>query len=376
MGAPAYNAPSLQHKEDHLVLPDEVVMIEVNNGRFEPHTVEKIRERAIDMLVNGQLQPVGVKKALDKDKRPQLVFGYLRTLAARYINAEILPKGGVDVDGEWLEVKAPFKLWVSKFEGDDRSSLIKNVVENLSREGTTVMDMVMNQERLLKLNMTEEEVAKIYRTPVENVRRNRQLLSLPRPVQTYIHRGILTAEAGFHLLTVSEDVQKEIIAEAEKEAEEGGLKYEHSEQEFRTHIPSAPNHPKYKLPKNKLSTPITLTEVTPNGEVVVTPEASAPTEPTEPPAVETPKISTASIKRKVRAKKQEKGEKGPALSFSEFKTALADYDVPGEDGLIREFVKKTLSFIKGDLTPKQFENALYKLRDDKTKRVPSATESV
>ena len=356
MGAPRFNAPSLGHKEDFSLLPEEIIIDETLNGRFEPHTQDKVIQRAYSLIVNGQIEPVGIRRAHDEDKRPKLVFGYLRTLAAKYINEELLPKGGVEIDGTYYKIEKPFRLWASQVEGDDKSSLIKNIIENFDREGTTIMDLVKNQNNLAKFGATDEEIANIYRTPVANIRRNRDLLSLPRNVQSMIHRGILSAEAGFYLLTVDEATQNEIIADAQKEAEESGLILEHSEQEFRNHIPTAGNHPKIKLP----GTTQVSVEVTEKIENAIGEESS--------------KIPTRAIASRVRAAKQKMGKKGPALSFSEFKTILKDLDIWKEDAIVREFACKTLALVRGDITTKQWHNVLYKIRDEQSARTPSGTK--
>ena len=153
MGAPRYNAKSLKHKEDHFLLPEEIIVDETLNGRFEPHTPDDVRERAIDMLANGQLAPVGVRKAHHEGGKPMLVYGFLRTKAALFINKEILPKGGVQVGEKFIPVTKPFALWAAPAEGNDLESLKRNIIENLSRKATSVMDMVTNQDRLRKQNM-------------------------------------------------------------------------------------------------------------------------------------------------------------------------------------------------------------------------------
>jgi hypothetical protein len=350
MGKPRYNAPSLGHKEDHYILPEEIVIDESLNGRFEPHSQQDVIERAIDMLVNGQLAPVGVRKAHHKEGRPMLVYGYLRTKAALHINKEILPAGGIQVGERFVPVTTPFRLWAAPAEGNELESLKRNIIENLSRKGTSVMDMVINQDRLRKQNMSEEDIAALYNTSVPAVKRNAALLSLARETQILIHRGVITADAGFDLLSLSEDDQKKLIAEQIEKAKSAGAVFDHSEQEFLLHQPDTVN-PKFG---SSAKSPEAVDGTVPAGVVKETKEGKKARSG----------ISRA-VKKAVRQRKQEKGEKGPALSFSEFKKAVASLTDVDEDEAVKEFAEKTLAYCRGDITQKQWDNAVTKLREAK-----------
>ena len=93
-----------------------------------------------------------------------------------------------------------------------------------------------------------------------------------------------------------------------------------------------------------------LTEL-PMAEIVETVE-----EATDP---ETGKVSAEKVRKKVRAKKIEKGE-GKGRSMKEVKTFFEELTGPAEPEGIQEFSKKLLDFIAGKITDKQMENVMRK----------------
>ena len=127
-----------------------------------------------------------------------------------------------------------------------------------------------------------------------------------------------------------------MIGEQIEKAKAAGAVFDRSEQEFLHHQP---------------------------GEDAANPKFRGAT----PPAKQTPTAKRAKagisqgIKQAVREKKQEQGAKGPALTFAEFKKAVAELTDEDEEPSVREFAEKTLAFCRGDISRKQWDNAVTKL---------------
>lgn len=342
-----FNAESLKHKEDFYILPQDIIIDERLNFRFRPHSEAEVIDRAYNMLEHGQLQPSTVRKAHDEDGKAKLVFGFLRAKAALYINQVLLPAGGGDYKGKHYDVTEAFPLWVGVQEGNELQSAIRNVVENLERKGTTIMDMVVNQEKLRKMGQTDDRIAEIYRMEKPQVVRYSKLLALNEQVQSYIHEGVISADAGFLLLELPEDEQVSTVQGLLDDAKAAGRVYEHSEQAALVHVPTGSN-PKYKG------------------------KASAPAETPAASEAETPttvvKVKTSAIKNAVREKKQAAGSRGPTLNLAEFKKIVKEIVDTATSDVLKELFKKQLALIAGDITVKQFDNAIEKATGEKVVR--------
>src|SRR5262245_8955129 len=66
--------------------PDEIVVDESLNGRWQPHSEEDIDSLAQSIANETQLEPVQVRKLADN--RVQLVLGYRRLLAVKKLNED------------------------------------------------------------------------------------------------------------------------------------------------------------------------------------------------------------------------------------------------------------------------------------------------
>lgn len=350
MSKPTFNAKSIKHKEDHWILPEEIIIDETLNGRFEPHSEEDVKIRAIDLLTNGQLQPVGIRKAHDQKERPQLVYGFLRTKAALFINEVVVPKGGIEVNGKFIERTKPFMLHaMSVGEVNDSESLKKNILENLSRKGTTVMDMVSNQKRLLDQNESNyAEVAELYGMSETNIRKNQKLLSLPREAQLLIHRGLLTADAGHQLLEVKADEKKRIIKEAKALAESNEVTIaDSSEQTALVHMPGdEAEHPEF-TDAEKAKT---------EGKPVNKPKKVKAAKP-----VNKKKIISKMVKQAVKNTKTDSGE-AISISLIQMMAYFDDCSVdPALPEQVRYVYKKLIAFRLGEISDKAMTKAMVKL---------------
>jgi len=175
-----------------LLNPFDIIVDEANRGRVIPPTDDQIKELALSMLQNGQIQPVECRR--DTDSRPVLVLGFTRCAAARLIRT------GFDT-GEGLYAQAPdFKLKVNLVDNNDEAAFLRNIAENRDRNATSIIDDIHNWRKLSDMyGKTDAEIAALYKCSTTHISRNRKLLKLSRATQIQVHRGELTVAAALIL---------------------------------------------------------------------------------------------------------------------------------------------------------------------------------
>lgn len=208
------NAGEVTRGDLYAVDPYQVMVREESRGRSFPPTQDQIVWLALDMLKNGQIQPVECKRVeeagADKHKL-RLVSGYTRCAAARLIRT------GFTVDG--VEHKREdFKLKCLIVVGmNEENMLLHNISENLVRTERSPIDDAGNAKRLINDYLyTPEAVAALFRCSEARITQILKLLSLDREQQYRVHTGDLSVAAALELLTIPEDRRKEVLESVEE----------------------------------------------------------------------------------------------------------------------------------------------------------------
>jgi len=182
------------------IAPEDITVNQSENGRLEPHSPEEIESLARSILENGQLQPVIVRRI--DDRRVQLVAGYGRHRAVKYIN-------------EALQPSSPVKLQCKVMDGNAEEAFVRNLVENLQRADTTSVDDAHNQRRLREqYGWSETKIAEFYKKSVAYISQLRKTLSLSSEIQARVASGDMAVSAAIDLADVPEADRAAIVAEA------------------------------------------------------------------------------------------------------------------------------------------------------------------
>jgi ParB-like chromosome segregation protein Spo0J len=331
-------------RRDFFILhPFDILRPEVKEGstfhnrRYAPVPDAEIMALAQNMMAVGNLEPVQCRKIAGfKPGEPsvELVFGFSRHRAAELIAKELRPN-------------EPVLLKVILTEISDDEAALNNIAENRFRNRTTPLDDAINQRWMREdKGKTEEEIASFYKMNLSRVSRLRKLLLLAQPIRDAIASRLIEAEAAIELADMSEDQQLALFEDLKKNHSLSA----HYDEDTLGVINVAP-----------LTTGAVTNNPSPNrtGKKPVAPNGGG-----KKRAV----ISTAEVKKAVRKIKAEAGEKGPALTLRNVKEFFLNLDVPNEDLVVREFAKKFVNFVAGDITEKQFANAVYKIRDETAER--------
>ncbi len=196
------NVEGSKRTDEFMIPPDQILADEGKNSRSEPHTEESVRSMMRSYAEQGQLQPVIVRKT--PDKKLELVLGFRRWRAAMLWNEE-------NPDKPWL-------LAATVREMDDEEALVKNIVENKDRVGTSPVDNAHAQRRLREeFKWTNDRIAKFYDCSVTTVSDLSKLLSFPAEVKAKIHSGELAWHAAKHLTNLPADKILEVVRAAPKD---------------------------------------------------------------------------------------------------------------------------------------------------------------
>jgi ParB family chromosome partitioning protein len=146
-------------------------------GRYQPRikfNKQQIANLAQSIKDKGILQPLLVRKHPDKDGSFEIIAGERRWQAAQQAKLHEVPVIIKDfTDKETLEVA---------------------LVENIQREGLSVIEEANGYSRLMEeFSHTQEELAKIVGKSRSHVANTLRLLGLPEPIQKLLEDGLLTA---------------------------------------------------------------------------------------------------------------------------------------------------------------------------------------
>jgi len=169
---------------------------------------QDVLELALDILERGQLVPVLIAwEKTDGQERLVVVEGHRRVAAIRYINENAL-----SVDG-------PLKVRCEHFRGPERFAA--SVAANLKRKGLSPIDLAHSISTLEKEGKTRKDIAKLLEISEALISRSLRLLTLPAGLQKDIHKGKLSAEAGYELAGMEPADRDKAMAEAQKPSASG-----------------------------------------------------------------------------------------------------------------------------------------------------------
>lgn len=196
-------AGDVKRTELFLIDPQEIVVDQSANGRWQPHAEADIAARVASFEAVGQLEPVTVRRIAGN--RVQLVFGYLRHAAALEYNRR--------------HPDATMRLKCTVAQWNDEESLVHNIRENRDRKSTSPVDDAHAQRRLREEHgYPDVKIAELYGVSGAYVSQLKKLLSLSRETQELVHRNELSVSAAMALAELPERDQKEVVAHARETA--------------------------------------------------------------------------------------------------------------------------------------------------------------
>ena len=194
------NAGETVRQDLFSIFPENIVVIPGENGRKEPHSQEEIESLARSILEYTQLEPVVVRRI--EDHKVQLVAGYGRYTAVKYINTVLQPNN-------------PVKLQCKVVDLNPEEAFVRNLVENIERAATTPIDDAHNQRRLREqYGWSEAKIADFYKKSVAYISQLRKTLVLPTEIQQGVAQGNIPLAAALDLAALPAEEQKEAVAEA------------------------------------------------------------------------------------------------------------------------------------------------------------------
>lgn len=174
--------------------PDELVINENLRGRTTiPY--DHIRDLAIQMYEETQLEPVGIRNVAGKY---HLVFGYCRVDGVKLIRKGFEHEGTTYHDPNFLVSCIPSIM-------NDKKAFRRNVMENVSRLMCSAIDDANNQEIGRDHHgMSDVDLAHLYKTTVHQINERRRLLGLSDKHQIMVHEGQMSLALAYTLLDLPE----------------------------------------------------------------------------------------------------------------------------------------------------------------------------
>jgi len=193
-----FDTPITRGVTEWAALPEELEVDPKANGRHELPNIDWI----IDSIMTfGQIQPVVIRKTGGK---PVLVAGFSRWRAVNEINKRNL-------------MEKPLKLRCSYTALNEKQAFLANIEENRVRNATTPMDDAYNIQRLINVHqMTEAEIAGVYRESVKWVKDRLQLIEATPEVEKEIRAGTIKGTAAKEIAKLSVEHQKNLAKVAKQ----------------------------------------------------------------------------------------------------------------------------------------------------------------
>jgi ParB/RepB/Spo0J family partition protein len=190
------NAGDVVRQDEFLIDPQEILVDESLNGRWQPHDDEAVENMVKSFEQEGQLQAVQVRRI--HDNKVQLVLGYRRYNAAKLYNER--------------HADQPMKLRAKVVLVNDEEAFRRNIVENRERAECSPVDDAHNQRRLREaFGWPDTKIAEFYHVSPPYICSLKKLLSLPSDVQRLIHERRLSVQAATGLADLPAEEQKQIL---------------------------------------------------------------------------------------------------------------------------------------------------------------------
>lgn len=186
-----------EKKEEQSFHPDEVIQLPVNRiipNRYQPRTIfdeEKIKELAQTIHTHGMIQPIVVRK-LDQHTY-ELIAGERRLRAVEMLGWDQVPTIIRDLN--------------------DTETASVALIENLQREGLTVIEEALAYEKLLQLHsLTQEALAQRLGKSQSTIANKLRLLKLPEKVQHALLEKKISERHARALISLQEEkLQVEVL---------------------------------------------------------------------------------------------------------------------------------------------------------------------
>jgi len=196
------NAGDVVRQDEFLIDPQEILVDESLNGRWQPHDDEAVENMVKSFQDEGQLQAVQVRRI--HDNKVQLVLGYRRFNAARLYNER--------------HPDQPMKLKCKVVIVNDEEAFRRNIAENRERAECSPVDDAHNQRRLREgFGWTDTKIAEFYHVSGPYVGVLKKLLTLPSDVQSLVHARRLSVQAATGLADLPAEEQKQILTAGQTE---------------------------------------------------------------------------------------------------------------------------------------------------------------
>lgn len=196
------NAGDVVRQDEFLIDPQEILVDDALNGRWQPHTDEAVEQMVKSFEEDGQLQAVQVRRV--HENRVQLVLGYRRYSAARLYNER--------------HPDQPLKLKCKVVLVNDEEAFRRNIVENRERSECSPLDDAHNQRRLREVfGWTDARIAEFYHVSPAHICTLKKLLGLPSDVQGLVHGRTLSLQAATGLADLPADEQRQVLAAGQAE---------------------------------------------------------------------------------------------------------------------------------------------------------------
>ena len=186
---------------------------------------ETVRRLAVDLFLNGQLQPVECRR--DKDNTLIQNFGFTRKAAVELLRA------GFDATDPRTGSVTRFhdpdaRLWVKVVDCGPDEAFLRGVKENLERKDTTdLQEALQHQEIRTTMGWTDARIAREYGYTNQNrVAALSKLLTLSEKTKTAVHAGKLALYTALDTLKIDDPEEREAVldgAVTEKGRVDGAL---------------------------------------------------------------------------------------------------------------------------------------------------------
>jgi ParB family chromosome partitioning protein len=171
---------------------EKVALSQLQPGQYQPRQQfndESLQELAESIKVQGVVQPI-IVRPIGADKY-EIIAGERRWRASRLAGLDKVP--------------------VVIRQADSQATLAMALIENIQREDLNPIETAIGLQRLLKeFELTQQSVADAVgrsRAAVSNLLR---LLKLPEDIQNNLHDGLLSMGHARAIISLPEQVQKEL----------------------------------------------------------------------------------------------------------------------------------------------------------------------
>lgn len=198
---------------------DPALVRDGENSRVEEAVdyAEKVKARAIDLFINGQINPGEVRLTGEVEgvKTYETISGYTRRDAVRLLREGFTAPH--PHSGETFLFRDPDRLFrASVVKVNAEQAFIRSIRENAGRDDTTDLQEALAHDKLRRdWAWTDTRIAGLYGYTNQNrVMALKNLLKLDKKTQMLVHGGKLSLSAALLTKDVTDEERESIIAGA------------------------------------------------------------------------------------------------------------------------------------------------------------------